>query len=84
MNLGLLRTRCGRRRKSSAALAGANRDGTAGLAAIHDGGGTTFVQSPETALFAQMPASAAASADFQLDPYILGRHLMLLLDELGR
>lgn len=60
-------------------LSGANHDGAAGLAAIREAGGSSFVQSKETSLFAQMPMHAAPSADFQLDPYALGRRLMALL-----
>jgi two-component system, chemotaxis family, CheB/CheR fusion protein len=60
-------------------LSGANSDGAAGLAAIRKAGGSTFVQSAETALFSWMPGSAAISADFQLDPVALGRRLMTLL-----
>jgi two-component system, chemotaxis family, CheB/CheR fusion protein len=60
-------------------LSGANDDGTVGLAAIRKAGGSTFVQSQGTALFAQMPMSASPSADFQLDPGALGRRLMTLL-----
>jgi len=36
----------------------ANEDGAAGLAAIHDAGGVTVVQSPQTARAAQMALSA--------------------------
>lgn len=36
-------------------LTGANEDGAAGLAAIHDAGGLAWVQSPETAAIATMP-----------------------------
>ena len=39
-------------------LSGANEDGAAGLAAIHDAGGVTVVQSPETARAAHMALSA--------------------------
>jgi two-component system chemotaxis response regulator CheB len=39
-------------------LSGANEDGAAGLAAIHDAGGVTVVQSPQTARAAQMALSA--------------------------
>jgi two-component system, chemotaxis family, protein-glutamate methylesterase/glutaminase len=39
-------------------LSGANEDGAAGLAAIHDAGGVTVVQSPETARAPQMVLSA--------------------------
>jgi two-component system chemotaxis response regulator CheB len=36
------------------------RDGAAGLAAIRARGGTTIVQDPQDAAFAQMPAAAVA------------------------
>jgi two-component system chemotaxis response regulator CheB len=39
-------------------LTGANEDGAAGLAAVHDGGGITIVQTPETARSPQMIVSA--------------------------
>ena len=39
-------------------LTGANEDGAAGLAAIHDAGGLTVVQSPETARAPNMALSA--------------------------
>jgi two-component system chemotaxis response regulator CheB len=39
-------------------LSGANEDGAAGLAAIHDAGGVTVVQSPETARAPNMALSA--------------------------
>jgi two-component system chemotaxis response regulator CheB len=39
-------------------LTGANEDGAAGLAAVHDGGGLTVVQQPETAHSPQMALSA--------------------------
>jgi two-component system chemotaxis response regulator CheB len=39
-------------------LTGANDDGAAGLAAVHDGGGITVVQQPETARFPRMIMSA--------------------------
>jgi two-component system chemotaxis response regulator CheB len=39
-------------------LSGANDDGAAGLAAIHDAGGITIVQSPRTARAPQMALSA--------------------------
>jgi two-component system CheB/CheR fusion protein len=60
-------------------LSGANTDGTEGLRAIHAAGGSTFVQSAETALFSTMPNSASAVADFALDPGALGARLMSLL-----
>jgi two-component system, chemotaxis family, protein-glutamate methylesterase/glutaminase len=39
-------------------LSGANEDGAAGLAAVHDGGGITVVQHPDTARSPQMALSA--------------------------
>jgi len=39
-------------------LSGANEDGASGLAAIHDAGGVTVVQSPQTARAPQMVLSA--------------------------
>lgn len=39
-------------------LTGANHDGAAGLAAIHQAGGRTLVQTPESALAPAMPAAA--------------------------
>ena len=39
-------------------LTGANQDGAAGLAAIHDAGGITVVQSPETARAPHMALAA--------------------------
>lgn len=39
-------------------LTGANEDGAAGLAAVHDGGGLTVVQTPATARSPQMALSA--------------------------
>lgn len=39
-------------------LTGANEDGATGLAAVHDAGGVTVVQRPDTALSPLMPLSA--------------------------
>jgi two-component system chemotaxis response regulator CheB len=39
-------------------LTGGNQDGTAGLQAVHRHGGTTVIQSPESAHMTLMPASA--------------------------
>lgn len=49
-------------------LTGANQDGTAGLRAIHDAGGLTLVQQPDTASSSFMPDSALAQTpvDFVL------------------
>jgi two-component system chemotaxis response regulator CheB len=44
-------------------LTGTRDDGTAGLAAIHAGGGATLVQDPEEALYPGMPASALAHVE---------------------
>ncbi len=49
-------------------LSGADADGAFGLQAIHDAGGITFAQSPESAKFDVMPRAAAAAADFVLPP----------------
>lgn len=52
-------------------LSGANADGAAGLRSVAQAGGTTLVQSPETALAPTMPeaalAAAPASARLSLD-----------------
>lgn len=42
-------------------LSGANRDGAAGLSAVHAVGGATVVQRPETAAAGTMPAAALAA-----------------------
>ena len=49
-------------------LSGNDADGALGLQAIHDGGGITFAQSPESAKFEVMPKAAAPAADFVLPP----------------
>ncbi|HEU4887831.1 MAG TPA: chemotaxis protein CheB [Thermoanaerobaculia bacterium] len=49
-------------------LSGNDADGTFGLQAIRDAGGTTFAQSPESAKFEVMPRAAAVAADFVLPP----------------
>jgi len=49
-------------------LSGNDSDGAIGLQAIHDAGGITFVQSPESAKFKVMPRAAASAADFVLPP----------------
>jgi two-component system CheB/CheR fusion protein len=49
-------------------LSGSGTDGTLGLKAIREAGGITFAQDPETAKYDSMPRSAAAWADFCLDP----------------
>lgn len=49
-------------------LTGANEDGASGLAAVHDAGGVTIVQRPDTARAPHMPLSALKlrSADWVL------------------
>jgi len=47
-----------RRRLLSIILTGANEDGAQGLVAVHDAGGVTAVQEPETAFAPQMVLSA--------------------------
>lgn len=49
-------------------LSGNDADGAAGLQAIHDAGGLTFAQTPESAKFDVMPRAAARVADFVLTP----------------
>jgi two-component system, chemotaxis family, CheB/CheR fusion protein len=58
-------------RKSDAigvVLSGNDADGSFGLQAIHDAGGITFAQSPESAKFDVMPRAAAVAANFVLPP----------------
>jgi two-component system CheB/CheR fusion protein len=50
------------------ALSCNDSDGTFGLQAIRDAGGTTFARSPESAKFEVMPRAAAAAADFVPSP----------------
>jgi len=58
-------------------LSGAGSDGTAGLQAIKDAGGTTFAQDPKTAAHISMPHSAAMAGcvDHILSPGGIGRKL---------
>jgi two-component system, chemotaxis family, CheB/CheR fusion protein len=49
-------------------LSGNDADGALGLRAIHDAGGITFAQTPESAKFDVMPRAAAVAADFVLPP----------------
>jgi two-component system chemotaxis response regulator CheB len=55
-------------------LSGANEDGAAGLKHIHDAGGTTVVQAPDTAGSRQMPAAAlaACAVDHVMAPEQIG------------
>lgn len=59
-------------------LSGTGYDGTDGLMAIKEFGGATFVQSPESAAFGSMPASAinAGAADFVLEPEDIPQQLV--------
>ncbi|MDP3543467.1 MAG: CheR family methyltransferase, partial [Elusimicrobiota bacterium] len=58
-------------------LSGAGSDGTAGLQAIKERGGTTFAQDADTAAHLSMPHSAVVSGcvDFVLSPREIGRRL---------
>ncbi|HEY3283738.1 MAG TPA: chemotaxis protein CheB [Armatimonadota bacterium] len=50
-------------------LSGAGTDGCAGMQAIHEAGGVTFAQAPETAEYPSMPVAAASTGvDFVLAP----------------
>lgn len=51
-------------------LSGLGSDGSAGVLAIHEGGGIVMVRNPETSEFSSMPAHAIATgvADFILEP----------------
>jgi len=68
-------------RKSDAigvVLSGNDADGALGLRAIHDAGGVTFTQTPETAKFEVMPRAAAVAADFVLPPAGIAERLVSL------
>lgn len=51
-------SRCYKNKLIGLILTGANHDGSLGLKTIHDNGGLTLVQSPETAEVATMPLAA--------------------------
>ncbi len=57
-------------------LSGNDADGTRGLKAIHDAGGVTFAQDPESAKFEVMPRAAAVAADFVLPPAGIAERLV--------
>jgi two-component system CheB/CheR fusion protein len=61
-------------------LSGAASDGAKGLAAIKSAGGVTFAQTPSSAEYASMPASAIAArvVDFVLPPDEIARELARL------
>jgi two-component system, chemotaxis family, CheB/CheR fusion protein len=61
-------------------LSGTGADGCAGLAAIREAGGHTFVQEPSSAAFSEMPEHARAYAEHCAPPAELGS---LLMRELG-
>ncbi len=66
-------------RKSAAigvVLSGNDADGAIGLQAIHDAGGVTFAQTPESAKFKVMPRAAAVAADFILAPGAIAERLV--------
>jgi two-component system CheB/CheR fusion protein len=66
-------------RKSGAigvVLSGNDADGALGLQAIHEAGGITFAQSPESAKFDVMPRAAAVAADFVLPPAGIAERLV--------
>ena len=66
-------------RKSGAigvVLSGNDADGALGLQAIHDAGGITFAQNPESAKFDVMPRAAAVAADFVLPPAGIAERLV--------
>lgn len=76
-------------RKSGAigvVLSGNDADGTFGLEAIHDAGGITFAQSPESAKFEVMPRAAATAADFVLPPGGIAEQLVSIarVDDSGK
>jgi two-component system CheB/CheR fusion protein len=64
-------------------LSGADADGALGLQAIHDAGGITFAQSPESAKFEVMPKAAAAAADFVLPPAGIAERLVNIVRREG-
>lgn len=57
-------------------LSGTGSDGTLGLQAIKDAGGTTLVQTLDTAEFDGMPRSAAGLADYELPPSAMAAQLI--------
>jgi two-component system CheB/CheR fusion protein len=57
-------------------LSGNDADGALGLKAIHEAGGVTFAQNPESAKFDVMPRAAAEAADFVLPPAGIAERLV--------
>jgi two-component system CheB/CheR fusion protein len=70
-----------RRRALGVVLSGAGSDGRAGLQALQQHGGRTFVQEPASALFSAMPRNALPFADVCLEPRALGDEIMRSLHE---
>jgi len=64
-------------------LSGNDTDGSLGLQAIHDAGGITFAQSPDSAKFEIMPEAAAAAADFVLPPAGIAERLASIVRRSG-
>jgi two-component system CheB/CheR fusion protein len=64
-------------------LSGTGSDGTLGLRAIHEAGGTTLVQAPASALFDGMPRSALENdfVDYVLSPDAIAGTLALLANQ---
>jgi two-component system chemotaxis response regulator CheB len=63
-------------------LTGSGHDGAAGIIAVHEAGGTTIAQSPETAEFPQMPMAAIRTqhVDFTLPLHQIGAAIVRLVD----
>jgi two-component system, chemotaxis family, CheB/CheR fusion protein len=61
-------------------LSGAGCDGTLGISAVREAGGATIAQTPDSALFRSMPASAIATGciDFVLPSGKIGEMLLKL------
>ena len=61
-------------------FSGAGTDGARGIRAVRDGGGSVFVQNPETAEFAAMPIAAISTGqvDAALPPEEIAREILKL------
>ncbi len=66
-------------------LSGTGNDGTDGLRAIHERGGLTFAQTPDSARYDGMPRSAMAcgAVNFSLDPQKIGQELLRVVSAEG-
>lgn len=60
-------------------LSGNSQDGASGLREIHEAGGITFAQSPESAKYDAMPRAAASEADLILSPAAIAERLLKLV-----